>query len=182
MGVSYGSGGNNGMMSEVNITPMVDVMLVLLIIFMVTAPMIDEDEEKRKVDMNLPVTRDNANRIDPAQTDKFILEITRELQVRVGEEVLVDCGHARAGTAPERFEPCFEQIEAKLAQNPKLQAEGELYLLADTEIPYGFVVGSMARIKRAGVDKIGMITNPEYLEPEAGGAQGAGKGAKAGGE
>lgn len=167
MGVSNGSGSGGGMISELNITPMVDVMLVLLIIFMVTTPMIEKDEEQRKVDMDLPVTRNNANRIDPNQTDKFILEITRDLKIQVGEEVLVDCGAARAGTAKDRFEGCFDQIEAKLIANPKLQEEGELYLLADTEIPYGFVVGSMARIKRAGVNKIGMITNPEYIDEKA---------------
>ena len=165
MGVS-GNRGSGDMISEVNVTPLVDVMLVLLIIFMVTAPMMKEDEEKRKVDMDLPVTKNNANRIDPEKTDKFILTIDENLRVLVDETVISDCSAAKDNPSKERFEPCFDEIETKLAQNPKLQEEQELYLLADTGIPYGFVVGSMARIKRAGVNKIGMITNPEYLDEE----------------
>lgn len=159
-------GGAGDMMSEINVTPMVDVMLVLLIIFMVTAPMIEEkdDETKRKVDMDLPVTKKNANRIDPEQTDKMILQISEELIVTVGEEVITDCTEENAKPEKDRFEPCFDEIETKLVNNPKLQEQGEIYLLADTEIPYGFVVGTMARIKRAGVGKVGMITNPEYLD------------------
>ena len=69
---------SDGMMSEINITPMVDVMLVLLIIFMVTTPMIEkDDDEKRQVEMDLPVTKKNLNTIDPNQTDKLILRSTR---------------------------------------------------------------------------------------------------------
>jgi len=161
------------MLSEINVTPMVDVMLVLLIIFMVTTPLIKKDEKKRKVELDLPVTRDNANKIDPSQTDKFILTIDENLRVLVGEEVIVDCSsqlHAPGG--PKRFEKCFDEVEKKLGKNPKLKEQGELYLLADTEIPYGFVVGTMARIKKAGINKIGMITNPEYLDRKKGGASG----------
>ena len=161
-------GGEGAMLSEINVTPMVDVMLVLLIIFMVTAPMIEEeDDEKRKVDMDIPVTRNNANRIDPENTDKLILEVDEDLIVRIGEEVITDCSAALGKTEKERFEPCFTEVEAKLGNNPKLQEQGELYLLADTDIPYGFVVGTMARIKAAGISKVGMITNPEYLDENA---------------
>ena len=156
-----------GMMSEINVAPMVDVMLVLLIIFMVTAPMIDkEDIEKRKVDLDLPVTRENANRIDPEQTDKIILEIDAELVVRIKEEIITICTESLEKTNKDRFEPCFDEVEQKLSKNVKLQEDQEIYLLAHTEIPYGFVVGTMARIKRAGVNKVGMITNPEYLDEE----------------
>lgn len=155
------------MLSEINVTPLVDVMLVLLIIFMVTAPMIaQEDEEKRKVDMDLPVTRENANRIDPEQTEKMILTVDKRLVVTIGEEVIVDCSAALDQPEKDRFETCFETVEEKLGNNTKLQEEGEIYLLAHTEIPYGFVVGTMARIKRAGVNKVGMITNPEYLDDQ----------------
>ena len=143
---------------------MVGVMLVLLIIFMVTAPMIDQKKDKRKVDMNLPVTKKNANKVDPAKTDKMILEVTEDLQVRVGESVLAKCKADKDGEDPARFEPCFDQIAEKLVNNQKLKEDGTLYLLADTEIPYGFVVGTMARIKQAGINKIGMVTNPEYLK------------------
>lgn len=160
-------GGGGDMISEVNVTPMVDVMLVLLVIFMVTAPLIEEeDNEKRKVEMDIPVTRNNANRIDPDNTDKVILQIDEKLQVTIGEEVITDCSAALQSTEIGRFETCFEEVEAKLGANPKLKEDGEIYLLADTDIPYGFVVGTMARIKRAGIGKVGMITNPEYLDEE----------------
>lgn len=175
MGSSLG-GGKGQMISDINITPFVDVMLVLLIIFMVATPLIEQsDEEKRKVDIDLPVTRQNANKIDPAQTDKMILVITKELKVLLrnaaapGEDTeLLDCSDKKDRSAgPKRFESCFDVVEQKLGQNQKLQEEKELYLLADTEIPYGFVVGVMARIRKAGVTKLGMVTNPEYLEEEA---------------
>lgn len=159
--------GGDGLISELNVTPLVDVMLVLLIIFMVTAPMIEEeDKEKRKVDMDLPVTQKNVNKIDPEQTDKMILEIDEQLVVSIGEETIIDCSEALQQKNKDRFEKCFDVVEKKLGSNVKLQEQGEIYLLADTDIPYGFVVGTMARIKRAGVNKVGMITNPEYLDEE----------------
>lgn len=168
MGASPGPGGGGNMMAEINITPFVDVMLVLLIIFMVATPMIEnQDKDKRKVDIDLPVTQENANRIDPEQTDKMILEITRELQVRIGKEVLVDCSAALKSKKKRKYEPCFKTLEQKLGANEKLKQDKELYLLADTEIPYGFVVGTMARIKKSGINKLGMVTNPEYLEDAA---------------
>lgn len=159
-------------MARINVTPFVDVMLVLLVIFMVTAPLIEKSEEKRKVDLNLPVTRKNANKVDPAETDKLILEVTENLKVQIGEEVLVDCGSKEEGTDPARFEPCFDTIEKKLGNNPKLKDDQTLYLLADTEIPYGFVVGTMARIKQAGIHRLGMVTNPEYIQQGGGSGDG----------
>lgn len=158
-------GGGDTMLAEINVTPMVDVMLVLLVIFMVTAPMIEQaKDDKRKVDMNLPVTRKNANKVNPEKTDKLILEVTEDLKVRIGEEVITDCSEHKEGDDPERFEPCFDEIEKKLGNNPKLEEDRTLYLLADTGIPYGFVVGTMARLKRAGVHRLGMVTNPEYIQ------------------
>jgi len=162
------------MLAEINVTPFVDVMLVLLIIFMVTAPMLEKANEKRKVDLNLPVTRQNANKVNPEKTDKLILEITDDLQVRIGEEVITDCEASKQGDDPERFEACFDEIEQKLGNNPKLKQDETLYLLADTEIPYGFVVGTMARIKKAGVGRLGMVTNPEYLDEGGDGEKGGG--------
>jgi len=169
MAVGMDSEGGPTQMSEINVTPLVDVMLVLLAIFMVTVTMLQRAKDsERKVDLNLPVTKKNPNEVDTSETDKLILRITEELQVRIGEEVIADCGDKKEGDDPARFEPCFDTIEEKLGNNPKLEEDETLYLLADTEIPYGFVVGTMARIKKAGVHRLGMVTNPEYLQDDGG--------------
>lgn len=168
-----GEGEGQTMLAEINVTPMVDVMLVLLVIFMVTAPMLEKAKQKRKVDMNLPVTRKNANKVDPEQTEKLILEITENLKVQIGDETITDCSAKKEGDDPERFESCFDEIQKKLGNNPKLKEDKTLYLLADTDIPYGFVVGTMARIKKAGVNRLGMVTNPEYMQKESDGEKGS---------
>jgi len=163
--MAVGPGGGDTMLSQINVTPLVDVMLVLLAIFMVTVTMLEKaKDEKRKVDLNLPVTRKNSNKVDTAETNKLILKISEDLKVRIGEEVITDCGSQKEGDDPARFESCFDTIEEKLGNNQKLEEDKTLYLLADTEIPYGFVVGTMARLKQAGVHRLGMVTNPEYIQ------------------
>jgi len=167
MPIGLDDGGGQPEMSEINVTPLVDVMLVLLAIFMVTVTMLQRaDDSERKVDLNLPVTKKNPNEVDTSKTDKLILEITKNLRVQIGEEVIADCSDRREGDDPKRFEPCFDTIEEKLGKNPKLEEDETLYLLADTDIPYGFVVGTMARIKKAGVHRLGMVTNPAYIQNE----------------
>lgn len=157
--------GPRRMMGEINVTPLVDVMLVLLIIFMVATPMITRDDEQREVDVNLPVTRNNPTTVDLERTQKLILRIDEKLVVSLGDEVITDCRAALESTDTQRFEACFQEIEDKLGKNFRLQEEGSLYLLADTTIPYGFVVGAMNRIRLAGVHNVGMVTNPEYITP-----------------
>jgi len=166
MGMSAGGGGNRQTLSEINVTPLVDVMLVLLIIFMVATPLIkkEESDQNREVELDLPVTEDNPNTVDPSKVKELILEIDRDLRVRIGEVVIADCSEQKGGTSPKRFETCFEQVGSSLGANEKLREDGTVYLLADTEIPYGFVVGVMNRIKLAGVHNVGMVTNPEYLD------------------
>jgi len=153
-------------MSEINVTPFVDVMLVLLIIFMVASPLIQKEEkaEKREVDLDLPVTKNNPNTVSLDDTSKLILEIDADLKVRLGDVVLSDCSDKRDGTDPKRFAGCFDQVYSALGNNQKLKEDKTLYLLAHTEIPYGFVVGVMNEIKKAGVTNVGMVTNPEYVD------------------
>jgi biopolymer transport protein TolR len=122
-------------MSEINVTPMVDVMLVLLIIFMVTAPLIQQG-----VKVNLPEAR--ATPVEAADK-KLVLSIDTTRRVFIGDA-----------------EVALEELEKKLATNAKAQADKEIYLHADRDVPYGVVVEVMAAAQRAGITNVGMITDP----------------------
>jgi biopolymer transport protein TolR len=141
MGMSSGKGGRTTM-AEINVTPMVDVMLVLLIIFMVTTPLIQQG-----VKVNLPTTK--AAPVE-ASDKKLVLSVDVKKRVFIGE-----------------VEIKLNELEEKLKTNAKLQAEKELYLHADRELPYGVVVDIMAAAQRAGVTNVGMITDPMSAPPSA---------------
>ncbi|MBN2341842.1 MAG: ExbD/TolR family protein [Deltaproteobacteria bacterium] len=130
-------GGPNAPMSEINITPLVDVMLVLLIIFMITAPMMDD----KGVELDLPKAEAKPMEVDES---KLVMTIDKERRVFLGETQIP---HAK--------------LEEALGANERLQREGELYLKADKDIPYGFVVQVMAIVKKSGIPKLGMVTDPE---------------------
>lgn len=136
MGMSGGRGAPGRVtMSEINVTPMVDVMLVLLIIFMVTAPLIQQG-----VKVNLPEVK--AAPVE-SQDKKLVLSVNAQKRVFIGEA-----------------EVPLEELEEKLKANAKAQADKELYLHADQELPYGVVIAVMAAAQRAGIDNVGMITDP----------------------
>ncbi len=157
--MAFGSS-SGGMMSDINVTPLVDVMLVLLVIFMITAPMIEKKKaSQRKVGVDLPST--DAAPVDVAEDKKLVLIIDQHLTFRIEEDVVTECGEEH--TATGKTTECMKALEAKLGANAKLKADKELYLMADRRIPYGVVVEAMARIKKAGVDQLGMVTDP----PEA---------------
>ena len=136
MGMSTG-GGRQGRttMSEINVTPLVDVMLVLLIIFMITAPLIQQG-----VKVNLPEAK--AAPVE-ATEKKIVLSVDAQKRVFIGEA-----------------EVALEELEEKLKANAKAQADKEIYLHADRDIPYGIVVEVMASAQRAGIPNVGMITDP----------------------
>jgi biopolymer transport protein TolR len=173
-GPSSSSGRGAKAMADINVTPLVDVMLVLLIIFMISTPLMVKDTSERLLDLNLPITDPDAPAVNLAEAEQLILGIDPNLRVYVGEELITDCSAAVGVTDTARFveltAPCFDEIEQKLGANPRLQADETLYLLADTTIPYGFVVGAMNRIRRAGVTRIGMVTNPELVRAAPEGA------------
>ena len=127
-------------MSEINVTPMVDVMLVLLIIFMVTAPLIQQG-----VKVNLRQAK--AAPVE-AKEQKITLSINRGKQIFIGD-----------------VEVPLDQLEEKLKTNAKAQTDKEIYLWADTDINYGMVVQVMASAQRAGITNVGMITDPFAPRP-----------------
>jgi biopolymer transport protein TolR len=133
-------GGGRTTLTDINVTPLVDVMLVLLIIFMVTAPLIQQG-----VQVNLPETR--AKAID-APEQKLVLSIKadRSLWLGAGDE---------AARVPA------ERLEELLRANARAQKDKELFLMADKALPYGVVVDVMAAVQRAGITSMGMITNPQ---------------------
>lgn len=132
------SGGGGRAVSEINVTPLVDVMLVLLIIFMVTAPLITQG-----VDVDLPKTKAQAME---GTEKKLVLTLRKDKQIFIG-------------TNDDNAIP-YAELEDKLKANAKLQDERELYLHADRSLEYGYVVDIMAIVKRAGVEKLGMVTDP----------------------
>ncbi|MBF0572898.1 MAG: protein TolR [Desulfamplus sp.] len=129
-------GGNDQLMSEINVTPFVDVMLVLLIIFMVSAPMMVEG-----VDVNLP--RASAA---PLKTDEenLVISIQKDNQVYMNDQVI------DIQFLTEKLQKILENVEKR-----------DVYLKADKDVPYGTVVDVMSKVKSAGVTSLGMITLPE---------------------
>jgi biopolymer transport protein TolR len=130
------NGGNsNRLMSDINVTPFVDVMLVLLVIFMVTAPMMMQG-----VDVALPETTSQPL---IAEKEHLIITINNKNQVFIND-----------------FQVAFDFLQEKLKKILEGSESQGVYLRADKEIPYGFVVQVMSEIKEAGVDKLGMVTEP----------------------
>ena len=133
--MGMGSGGDGELNSEINVTPMVDVMLVLLIIFMITAPLLNTG-----VDIELPqVAAQNLE--DPE--GKLVLSINKDNKIFLG------------GT-----QVSWHDLEAKLKANERVQKESQLYVEADNSLPYGSVITAMAVAKNAGVAKVMFLTEP----------------------
>jgi biopolymer transport protein TolR len=139
MAMTTGQGGG-GMLAEINVTPLVDVMLVLLIIFMVAAPMLQ---------VGVPVTLPKADaQAIPDDSGKLIITIPKEFD-KDGTLYVVK--------TPFKFGDDFEKA---LRGNQKLQVEREVYVHADQSLPYGDVVKVMAALSRNGGEKIGLVTDP----------------------
>ncbi len=132
------AGGNdNQLMAEINVTPFVDVMLVLLIIFMVAAPMMTQG-----VDVALPEV--DAGSISQEEDVPFVVSVNKDGQIYIND----------FRVPPDKFAD-------KLAAIFKEKPQQKVFLRADKDVPYGAVVDVMSKIRGAGVQKLGMITDPQ---------------------
>ncbi|GMR05207.1 MAG: protein TolR [Thermodesulfobacteriota bacterium] len=129
------TGSHKKFMSQINVTPFVDVMLVLLIIFMVAAPMMQSG-----IDVKLPKV--TAAAID-AKDEPIIVTIDEKRTTYLGDTPL-----------------SHSQLRKKLIAIRKSKRGSMVLLRADKKVPYGFVVNVMAEIRKSGIEKIGMVTEP----------------------
>lgn len=130
-----GSGDNRGTMAEINVTPLVDVMLVLLVIFMVTAPMMQQG-----VQVNLPKAETKA--------------------MNTNEETVIVTVDKSGKIFINKVEVAAADLRSKLAAMFSSKDKKEVFLKADAGVPYGEVVRAMADIKGAGIERLGMVTEP----------------------
>jgi biopolymer transport protein TolR len=121
-------------LAEINVIPLVDVVLVLLVVFMVTAPML-----YRGMDITLPTSASNT--IKP--------EIRAVLTIEKDQRLYLD-----------KDQVSLAQLERKLQLLKQEHADVSLYLRADRDVPYGVVVQVMDGVKKAGIEKLGMVTDP----------------------
>jgi len=126
---------SNKTLAEINVTPLVDVVLVLLIIFMVTAPML-----QMGIAVNLP--RVKSKSIDVSE-EKIILTINNAREIFINKSKIP-----------------LDDLNVKLESIFANRIEREVFLRADRDVPYGFVMEVMSRVRKAGIDKLGMITEP----------------------
>jgi biopolymer transport protein TolR len=120
-------------LSEINVTPFVDVMLVLLVIFMVTAPLLQQG-----IDVNLPMAK--GKEMPPEERITLIVKKGSIIYMNDNPVSLTEMGN---------------KLRALSSSNPNV------FLKADKDVPYGFVVEVMGEIKEAGIEKLGMITEPK---------------------
>ena len=121
-------------MAEINVIPLVDVVLVLLVIFMVTAPML-----YRGLDIKLPTSASNTIRPE----ERIVLTIERDQKLYLDKDPVN-----------------VAQLERRLRAMKERNADLSVYLRADREVPYGTVVQVMDGVKRSGIEKLGMVTEP----------------------
>ena len=133
--MGMGGGGRGGPLTEINVTPLVDVMLVLLIIFMVAAPMMTSG-----VEVDLPAAE--APRMD-IDEDKLLISITADGKIFLGET-----------------EIALDALETTLRGHEQLQRDKEIFVQADEAVPYGAVVRVLAIVRQVGVEKMGLVTDP----------------------
>lgn len=131
-----GGGSDRTLMSEINVTPLVDVMLVLLIIFMVTAPMMTQG-----MDVTLPKVDAGAMRTE-------------------GERVVITM-NTQGDIFLDEFKVPLEDLGIKVKRVMEVKGSQQVYLRADQDIPYGLVAKVMGEVRQAGINNLGLVTEPE---------------------
>lgn len=118
-------------LSEINVTPFVDVMLVLLIIFMVTAPLLQQG-----IDINLPQAKGK----EMAPAERIVITIKKDGKIYLDKTAVT-----------------LKNLSAKLSKS----TNKEVFLKADKDVPYGAVVSVMGELREIGIEKLGMVTEPK---------------------
>ncbi len=139
MAIKADAGGDNGgrvrgSLAEINVIPLVDVVLVLLLIFMLTAPMM-----YRGIDVNLPKTASKPTAIE----ERLVLTITKDRLLYLNDRPLP-----------------LATLETRLRDLLRDRTDKTIFVKADKDLAYGYVVETMDRIRRAGVERVGMVTEP----------------------
>jgi biopolymer transport protein TolR len=139
MAVDASSQRDGTTISQINVTPLVDVMLVLLVIFMVTAPIIQQG-----VQVNLPQAKAGAI---PGTEELLVVSIAKNGRIYLNDNSVTSA-----------------ELGEKLRAIRKLQADKQVYLRADQDVRYGVVMKTIAEIKQAGIERLGMVTRPPSEE------------------
>src|ERR1700726_2542898 len=130
---TYKGSGRQRMVSQINVTPLVDVMLVLLIIFMVTAKTIQQG-----IQVTLPSVKAEAL---PGKEEQFVVSITKDSQIYLNDAKL-----------------SADDLTGKLKAIAQERPDRQVFIRADDQVPYGQVIRTMAAIKAAGIENVGMVT------------------------
>ena len=141
MGFSTGSGGGGSPLSEINVTPLVDVMLVLLIIFMIAAPMLTTG-------VNVYLPKADAPRMDIDQEHPLIT-VQRDKRIFLFDE-----------------EVSLDVLRERLVSDQRILDVDEVFVQADEQVPYGAVAQVLALVRQAGIGKMGLVTDPVTRKSE----------------
>lgn len=136
-----GVGSSDQLMAEINVTPFVDVMLVLLIIFMVTAPMMVEG-----LNVNLPQA--TSEPLPSSEQEQHLV-----VSIDAGQDVYIN-----------DFKVSVDFLREKLSKVLETRTDRAVFIKADKDVPYGIVVRVLSEVKAAGVEKLGMLTVPLDVE------------------
>jgi biopolymer transport protein TolR len=140
MAFSNGDGGKGSALSEINVTPLVDVMLVLLIIFMIAAPMLTTG-------VNVDLPKADAPRMDIDQ-DHPLITVRRDQRLFLFDE-----------------EVSLDTLRQRLLSDERIREVDEVFVQADEQVPYGVVAQVLAMVRQAGIGKMGLVTDPLTREP-----------------